>query len=238
MTRKACRSAFVAGLAVLALAGCATPRAAPTARGHAAYRGPVGHLTEAPTGPGWINLLDAEHAPHWAWNQPGASTFTIENGIMTLHGGRGTRYVGYMERPFTDFTLHLEFRMSQFCNSGVMLRANAKSPAFQGMEIQILDNPGHPPSRYSCGALYDVAVPMFAMAFPAGEWNSYDITLEGRHLTVLLNGWKILDVDLAQMTQPIGKFDTPYAELPLTGHLFVQDHGHEVAFRNIFVKEL
>jgi hypothetical protein len=53
-----------------------------------------------------------------------------------------------------------------------------------------------------------------------------------------MNGWKILDLDLSRMTTPIGKFDTPLAELPKVGHVILQDHGAEVWFRNLVIKPL
>jgi hypothetical protein len=53
-----------------------------------------------------------------------------------------------------------------------------------------------------------------------------------------MNGWKIIDTDLSVMTQPIGKFDTPYAKLPLKGYIFLQDHHREVWYRNIFLKRM
>jgi hypothetical protein len=53
-----------------------------------------------------------------------------------------------------------------------------------------------------------------------------------------MNGWKVLDLDLSKMTTPIGKFETPLAQLPQTGHVILQDHGAEVWFRNLVVKPL
>ncbi len=53
-----------------------------------------------------------------------------------------------------------------------------------------------------------------------------------------MNGWKILDADLAKMTMPIGRFAAPFAQLALDGHIFLQDYGGEVWYRNIMLKKL
>ena len=119
-----------------------------------------------------------------------------------------------------------------------MFRAAPKDPVYQGMEIQLIESYGEDPSYYNCGSLYDVAAPMFNMVNKAGEWNSLDMTVRGKHLVAHINNWKVLDLDLSKMTMPIGKFPTPLNELPTTGSLFLQDHGDEVWFRNMRVKKL
>jgi hypothetical protein len=53
-----------------------------------------------------------------------------------------------------------------------------------------------------------------------------------------MNGWKVLDLDLAKFTTPVGKFPTPLAQLPQSGHIILQDHGGEVTYRNLLVKKL
>ncbi len=73
---------------------------------------------------------------------------------------------------------------------------------------------------------------------PAGEWNSYDILVEGSRVVVVHNGWKIIDADLEKMTMPIGKFDVPFAEYAREGYLTFQDHGGEVWYRNILIREI
>ena len=55
-------------------------------------------------------------------------------------------------------------------------------------------------------------------------------------VTVTVNGWKVIDTDFAQMTQPIGKFKTPYAEMPKAGRIALQDHGGELWYRNIVIR--
>ncbi|MBI4559835.1 MAG: DUF1080 domain-containing protein [Candidatus Hydrogenedentes bacterium] len=201
---------------------------------------PQGECTPRPEGPGWTDLLDKEHAPEWKETKGNAGLFEIEDGMIHVTGSKsqGLKYFGYMKEKFGDFQLHIEFKLTANANSGVMIRALPEDPPYQGMEVQVYDDPGKPPTKESCGSLFDVATPMFNVTRPTGEWNSFDITFKGQHLEVVQNGWKVLDVDLSKMTLPIGKFDTPYATLPLDGYLFVQDHHQELWYRNILIKKL
>ncbi len=200
---------------------------------------PVGEPTPPPTGEGFIDLLDEEHAPHWREAQGHPDIFEIRDGVLHIPGSLGSlKYVGYMGETFGDFELHIEYRLTRRANSGVLFRSQPESPHRRGLEVQVLDSHGRDPDKHSCGAIYDVVTPMFEVSRPAGEWNSFDITARGQHIVVVHNGWKVIDVDLSKMTMPIGKFETPYAELPLSGYLFLQDHHHEVWYRNIRIRKL
>jgi hypothetical protein len=201
-------------------------------------RVPVGFPTPPPK-EGFVNVLDASHAPLWKETQGRENVFDIQGQVLHIPGTFGPlKYVGYLDEPVGDFELHLEFKVTSGANSGVILRGSPEAPHWTGLEVQVLDSHGKRPDVHSCGAVYDVVTPMFEMARPAGEWNSYDIAYVGRHLVVVMNGWKIIDTDLSVMTQPIGKFDTPYAKLPLKGYIFLQDHHREVWYRNIFLKRM
>jgi hypothetical protein len=71
------------------------------------------------------------------------------------------------------------------------------------------------------------------MSFPAGQWNSYDITVQGTEVKVEMNGWLIIHTYLDKMTTPLGKFSVAYASMSKEGYLLLQDHGGEVWYRNI-----
>lgn len=221
-----------AGVALFALglaAGCAFDRL-PTNR-------PGGKPTPAPDGPGWTDLLDAEHAPGWKAVK-GHPSFAIKDGVLHISNPADGGYVGYMPERYGDFELHLEFKVNWMGNSGVFFRSPAEDPVFRGIEVQVLGDHGRAPTTHSCGALYDVATPMYNVSRPAGQWNSYDITCRGSRLVVVCNGWKVLDVDLDQLTMPVGKFDQPLAERAQEGHFLLQDHHCAAWYRNIRVKRL
>jgi hypothetical protein len=199
---------------------------------------PTGEPTPAPTGEGWINLLDETHAAQWENITDDKDIFEIADGSLHIFGKTivPLRYAGFTGRTFSDFDLHLEFKLDDGANSGVFLRVQPEDPVHRGWEVQVLEDFGSKPSKNSCGAIYDVVTPMFNMSRPAGEWNSFDISVHGHEVIVFMNGWRVVHTDLAKMTMPIGKFDTPFAELPMEGVLALQDHGGEAWYRNVFIR--
>jgi hypothetical protein len=227
------RSAFLVFI-TLAWAACITvggPGGAPR---------PTGAPTPVPDGPGWLDLLAPEHAGAWRNITDDKNIFEIAGGQLHIFGRtlHPLRYVAYTAAPFGDFDLHLEYRLAPGANSGVFLRVQEDDPVQRGFEVQVLDDHGRPPTVHTSGAIYDVVSPMFNMSRPAGSWNSLDISLRGRQVTVVMNGWPVIDTDFALMTEPIGKFTLPYAELPLQGLLALQDHGGEAWYRNIRLRPM
>ncbi len=199
---------------------------------------PEGLPTPRPEGEGWVDLLDADHAAAWENVADDTDVFEIQDGVLHILGNSvyPLRYATYTAEKFGDFDLHLEFRLESGANSGVFIRALANDPVYRGFEVQVLDDHGKPPSKNGSGAIYDVVTPMFNMARPAGEWNSYDISVSGREVVVVMNGWTVVHTDLSKMTKPIGKYKIPFAELPLEGVLALQDHGGEAWYRNVLVR--
>ena len=201
---------------------------------------PVGQATSAPEGPEWRDLLSGDSVRAWRNITDESEIFEIQGGTLHIPGNSlyPLRYVAWGDERLGDFALHLEFKVARGANSGVFLRAQPNDPVYRGFEVQVLNDHGEPPNKNGSGAIYDVVTPMFNLARPAGEWNSYDITVRGTSVVVIMNGWKVIDTDLALMTKPLGKFPVAYAELPREGLLMLQDHGGEVWYRNIRLKRL
>jgi hypothetical protein len=214
---------------------------------------PTGRPTPRPTGDDWIDLLAPERHTGWKNISGDEKIFEIQDGVLHIFGGLhlGLRNVAYTAQPFDDFDLHIEFKVKPTplprwlarslmrglqTNSGVFLRVQPEDVINRGFEIQVLDDYGMPPHKQGSGAIYDVVSPMFNMARPGGEWNSYDVQARGTHIRVWMNGWLVVDTDFAQMTEPIGKFKYPYAQLPRSGFIALQDHGGEIWYRNILVR--
>jgi Domain of Unknown Function (DUF1080) len=105
-----------------------------------------------------------------------------ENGILKSTGGAAN--VGTTEK-FWNFELHVEYRVSPHSNSGVGLRAR--------YEVQILEDFGKPAGTHSNGALYSRIAPRVNASKPADEWQTFDIRLVGRTVTVVLNGQTVID---------------------------------------------
>lgn len=201
---------------------------------------PVGQATSAPPGPEWQDLLSGDSVRAWRNITDESEIFEIQGDTLHIPGNSlyPLRYVAWGEERLGDFALHLEFKVASGANSGVFLRAQPNDPVYRGFEVQVLDDHGDPPNKNGSGAIYDVVTPMFNLARPAGEWNSYDIVVRGTSVVVIMNGWKVIDTDLALMTKPLGKFPVAYADLPREGLLMLQDHGGEVWYRNIRLKRL
>jgi len=160
-----------------------------------------------------------------------------ENNILTLKPREGEsgwqRYGDYIatERQYGDFILDLEFKFEPKGNSGVFMRVgDLKDHVNSGFEVQILDthgkeNVGH----HDCGGVIKTQGPSKNMVKPAGEWNRYTITLQGNHLNVVLNGEKIIDLDLSQ---------TAMKDRQAKGHISFQDEAKRIWYRNVRIKEL
>jgi hypothetical protein len=145
------------------------------------------------------------------------------------------------EKDYGNFELRLEFKVPPGGNSGVALRAPLMGdPAYQGMEIQILDDyaPAYKnlqPNRYT-GSIYGVVPPSKRVSRPAGEWNQFRIVCKGPKVTIELNGTQIIDADLDTLKEEHAKKHPGL--LRRNGHLGVQSHDGRAEFRNLLVKEL
>ncbi len=89
------------------------------------------------------------------------------------------------EQKFTDFQVHAEFRYSKGSNSGIYLRGR--------YEVQIEDNYGDEPDSHKIGGVYGFLTPCLNAAKKPGEWQTMDIILVGRVVTVIFNGEKVVD---------------------------------------------
>jgi hypothetical protein len=186
---------------------------------------------------GWVRIFNGENLDGWQIMGGNKEAFYVKDGVIECNG-KGGEWIRYKEE-LGDFILRLEYKISQGGNSGVFLRSQEKGhPAYTGFEVQVLDDSGRPPDIHTSGAIYDVLTPMVNMSKPAGEWNEYIITCKGPHVTVLMNDVMVIDTNFDWFTKPIGKFSTPYAQLPRAGYIGMQDHGNYVWYRDIWLKEL
>lgn len=128
------------------------------------------------------------------------------------------------ERDFEDFNLKLEVSVPAKSNSGVYLRGL--------YEVQVLDSHGKPLDSHNMGALYSRITPTMGAEKPAGEWQTLDLTLVDRHVTVVLNGKRIID------NQPLlgCTGGALFSDESRPGPIMLQgDHG-PVSYRNLVLK--
>jgi len=165
-----------------------------------------------------IKLLNGKDLS--GWKAMGENQWVVENGVLKSPQS-GANLVS--EEKFTDFKLHVEFRYPEGSNSGIYLRGR--------YEVQIIDSKGSEPSDILFGGVYGFLEPNEMAAKSAGEWQTYDITLIGRRVTIVANGKTIInDQVIPGITG--GALDNNEAE---AGPFLIQgDHG-PVEFRNIVV---
>ncbi len=171
--------------------------------------------------PDWgetIQLFNGEDLS--GWTAEGNNQWKVRDGILK-NTKKGANLVS--ERKFQNFKLHTEFRIPEGSNSGIYLRGR--------YEVQITDSYGNKPSDIEFSGIYGFLPPNEMTARPAGEWQSFDIILIGRRVTVIANGVPvIMDQVIPGMTG--GAIDNNEAE---AGPFLIQgDHG-PIEFRSFEV---
>lgn len=170
-----------------------------------------------------IELFDGSSLS--GWSQAGPGGFDVVDGVLRSHGGMGLLW--YSTSAFTDYDLHLEWRVTaETDNSGVFIRFPdpGDDPGVaiaQGYEIQINDNPSGDPQK--TGAIYGIQPPSTSASRPVGSWNTYRISAKAQRYEVWLNDTRINDFSATDPDRGTG------------GHLGIQNHDPEsrVEFRSI-----
>jgi hypothetical protein len=162
----------------------------------------------------------AEAAPS-EWHAGKANQWKVESGILrSPHSGSNL----VTNRTFNDFKLHIEFRYPEESNSGVYLRGR--------YEVQVIDSdPSSEPSDVFFGGVYGFITPSYMAAKKPGEWQTFDITLVGRLVTVVANGKTIIcNQEIPGITG--GAIDSNEGA---PGPILLQgDHG-PIDYRNIII---
>jgi hypothetical protein len=136
--------------------------------------------------PAWgepVELFDGKDLAGWKPRSRSAKNgWTVRDGMMVNAFG-GTDLL--TEQKLEDFKLHAEFRYPRGSNSGIYLRGR--------YEVQIEDNFGQEPDSHGIGGVYGFLTPSVNAARQPGEWQTMDITLVGRVVTVVFNGERVID---------------------------------------------
>lgn len=208
-------------------------------------------LTDAERSAGWKLLFDGKTTKGWRKykGETVPDKWKVKDGALVLQP-RGGKQGGDIltEEQFDNFELTLEWKIAPGGNSGLMYRVteSAGAPYETGPEYQVLDNAKHPDgkkvvtSAASCYALYP---PAKDMTRPVGEWNKTRLIVNGNHVEHWLNGEKVVEYELGSddWKQKIAasKFKNWKRFGNQTkGHIDLQDHGDEVAYRNIKIRPL
>ncbi|MDZ4656069.1 MAG: DUF1080 domain-containing protein [Bythopirellula sp.] len=187
----------------------------------------------------FVPLFDGKTLDGWEGEVEG---YEVKDGLLVCRPGASGKLL--TEQEFSDFDLRFEFLLAPDANNGVAIRAPLEGDAaYEGMEVQILDNEtkkyGELLDFQFHGSLYGIAPALRGYLKPAGEWNQEEIHCQGRHVTVTLNGTKILDVNLDEVAPngvTVDKKEHPGLKRT-SGRVGFLSHGDEVSFRNIEIRD-
>jgi hypothetical protein len=202
-------------------------------------------LTAREKADGWVLLFDGKSPAGWMSGDKPLPAANVQDGAINPKSNGA--YVSHYKEPLADFVLGCDFKITPGCNSGIFFRiGDLKDPVQSGFEIQVADSAKRAKlGPHDSGALYDAVAPSTNAVKPAGEWNHIEITADKSRVKVVLNGQQVVDADLDRWTQPHqnpdgskNKFDKALKDFPRTGYVGLQDHGHDVWFKNIKIKPL
>ena len=202
---------------------------------------------------GWNLLFDGKTTNGWhGYNLKGfPDCWIIDNGVFTTttKGGAESQDI-ITNKKYRSFALSVDFKLMKGTNSGIIFQiaedAKYKFPYETGPEFQLIDQANWPDPLKDwqiCGANYAMYPPKLLPCKPVGEWNQLMLVVDGNHVTQIINGvvvveyekysdeWKKLRDSGKWATFPdYGKFDE--------GFISLQNHGTQVWFRNIKLKEI
>ena len=194
-------------------------------------------LFDGTSSAGWRGYK-AEHFPERGWK--------IEDGaLVCIAAGGGGDIV--TSAQYGDFELEFDWRVTEKANSGVIYRVNEEGSAtyVSGPEYQVIDDAtfDDPSPLQSAAALYALAAAEHTQPMPVGSFNRGKIVARGWSIEHWLNGELILTCDLASEDGRARIAASKFAALPLfakslRGHVALQDHGNEVGYCNLKLREL
>ena len=184
-------------------------------------RAPDLKRTGAPQWGESVQLFNGKDTTGWTFDNPSqAKNWKVRDGTLVTTGA-GCNII--TTGKFEDFKLHIEFNCPRNANSGIYLRGR--------YEVQVEDDSIQEPPSHHMGGVYGFLAPSPEMPRKPGQWQSFDITLIGRRVTVVQDGQTIIDnQEIPGITG--GALDS-HEELP--GPIYLQgDHGG-IAYRNIVI---
>ena len=207
--------------------------------------GPPGPPVPAPSDA--IVLMNGKTLDGWLNETGQPATWSVRDGYAEIVKGTGTIMT---KQKFGDAQLHVEW-MSPSPAAGLgQDRGNSGVYLMEQYELQVLDSHQNPTyADGQAGALYGQFPPLVNASRPPGQWQTYDIVFRGprfdstgkvtrpARMTVVHNG--VLVQDNVELTGPTAhKERPPYKAHPAKLSIMLQDHGHPVRYRNIWVREL
>ena len=219
-------------------------------------------LTEAEQAAGWVLLFDGQSTDQWRGyckDEFPAGWKVVDGAIQCEGSGMGEAGNGgdiITKKQYANFELSLEWKVSEGGNSGIFYLARERwCDEWQDIwksapEMQILDNVKHPDARLGkdgnrqAGSLYDLIPAKPQNAKPAGEWNQVNILVYNGTVVHTMNGENVVEYHLwtddwrGMVAESKFKDYADFIDVAKEGHIGLQDHGDDVWFRNIKIREL
>jgi hypothetical protein len=215
-------------------------------------------LWDGKTSEGWRSAKSDKFPPH-GWSMKG--------GVLTVHDNKGEESAGggdiITTKRYADFELVADFKLTPGANSGIKIFVQPNlSPVDKvtgkptgvgsaiGTEFQILDDARHEDANKGrdgnrkLGSLYDLMpAPTNKVVAPIGEWNHARILSQGKHVEFWLNGQKTVEFERGSEAFRKLVAESKYKNIPefgewADGHILLQEHGNEVSFQNVKIREL
>jgi len=168
-----------------------------------------------------IQLFNGKDLTGWKMSASGPPVWTVKDGIL-VSPGNGPELIS--DAKFQDFKLHIEFNCGKDANSGVYVRGR--------YEVQIESESQAEPASHHTGGVYGFLVPSPELPRAPDVWQTFDITLIGRKVTVVQNGTTVIDSQ--EIPGITGGAVDSHEEMPGPIYLQGSEKGH-VAFRNIVI---
>ncbi|MEI9955410.1 MAG: DUF1080 domain-containing protein [Ferruginibacter sp.] len=203
---------------------------------------------------GWVTLFDGKTTKGWHSYGKASSTgrWKVINGALTIDTtkkGEGGDLCTAEE--YDNFDLKLEWKIAPKGNSGIIFYVHEDAVKYPesyetGMEMQVLDNDGHPDGKFPkhrAGDLYDLISCSKETVKPVGEWNTAEIKSKDGKLSLYLNGTNVVNTNLwddnwrSMVAGSKFKSMTGFGTFK-KGRIALQDHGNVVSYRNIKIKQL
>lgn len=213
----------------------------------------VNHLTNEERNDGWKLLFDGKSTKGWHkyGNKPIGSAWKVKDNYLYLDTANKDGGDIVTEEEYENFDLQLEWKIAKDGNSGIIFYIHEDKSKYEwpwetGMEMQILDNNGHPDAKFPkhrAGDLYDLISCSKETVKPVGEWNLAEIKCVNGKLNLYLNGENVVstilwDDNWKKMVAGSKFRNMPGFGIYKKGHIGLQDHGNEVFFRNIKIRRL
>lgn len=204
---------------------------------------------------GFKPLFDGKTTTGWhTYNKTTVgSGWQVQDGTLHLDPAKkGTDGGGDLitDKEYSDFHLKYDWKVAPKANSGLIFYVH-EEPQYHatystGLEMQVLDNDGHPDGKiikHRAGDLYDLVKSSSEPVKPVGEWNSAEIISKKGQLTLILNGVTVVKTTLWDDNWKALVAGSKFASWKnwgtfKTGKIALQDHGDEVWYKNISIKEL